>query len=55
MANSGAEKLIATALASTGMLVEEINGAPAASHPLAAYLQRNGYAASPAGFQMRRA
>jgi ATP-dependent helicase Lhr and Lhr-like helicase len=37
-----------------GLLVGEINGAPAADHPLAAYLLEAGFSPSAMGFQMRR-
>jgi ATP-dependent Lhr-like helicase len=38
-----------------GMLIEEINGAPARAHPLASTLFDAGFASSPLGFQFRRA
>ena len=37
-----------------GLLVAEINGAPAADHPFAAYLVQAGFSASAMGFHMRR-
>ena len=45
---------LARELARMGLLVAEINGAPAAGHPLAAALLRAGFTPSPAGFQIRR-
>ena len=44
---------LASELARAGLFIEEINGAPAADHPLAAFLQRAGYVSSPSGFQKR--
>jgi len=49
-----AEELAARALAGEGLLVSEINGAPAHDHPLAAYLVERGFAASTMGFNVRR-
>jgi ATP-dependent Lhr-like helicase len=49
---------IATALGKTAtiqaLLVEEINGGPAADHPLAAFLVEAGFSASAMGFNLRR-
>jgi ATP-dependent Lhr-like helicase len=36
-----------------GLLISEINGVPAADHPLAPFLIESGFYASPMGFQMR--
>jgi ATP-dependent Lhr-like helicase len=38
----------------TGLLVGEINGAPAREHALAPFLEEAGFVVSPLGFQMRR-
>jgi hypothetical protein len=38
-----------------GLLVGEINGAPAQEHAFAPYLVEAGFHASPMGYQMRRA
>ena len=38
-----------------GLLVSEINGLPAADHPLAPFLIESGFSPSAMGFQMRKA
>ncbi|MDQ3071573.1 MAG: DEAD/DEAH box helicase, partial [Acidobacteriota bacterium] len=48
-------RAIAAQLGALGLLVTEISGVPAASHPLARYLPEAGYIASPMGYQMGRA
>ena len=46
---------VAAQLASLGLLIAEINGAPAGSHPIAPYLERAGFFPSPHGYQLRHA
>ncbi|MEX2271971.1 MAG: DEAD/DEAH box helicase [Vicinamibacterales bacterium] len=53
--HSAFAKAIASRLASLGLLIAEINGAPADDHPLARHLERAGFTPSPMGFQVRRA
>jgi ATP-dependent helicase Lhr and Lhr-like helicase len=50
---STAARAIATAMARLGLLVHEINGLPAAEHPLAPYLVEAGFSPSAMGFQIR--
>ncbi len=44
---------VAHELAALGLLVAEINGAPADAHPLAPHLERAGFSRSPHGYQLR--
>jgi ATP-dependent Lhr-like helicase len=57
-AQSGAARAVATALADLarrdGLLLGEIDGAPALEHPLAAALAEAGFAGSALGFSVRR-
>jgi ATP-dependent Lhr-like helicase len=46
-------RAIATTLARLGLLVHEVNGLPAAEHPLAPYLVEAGFSPSAMGFQIR--
>lgn len=46
-------RAIATTLARLGLLVHEINGLPAAEHPLAPHLVEAGFSPSAMGFQIR--
>jgi ATP-dependent Lhr-like helicase len=46
-------RAVAATLARLGLLVVEINGLPAAEHPLAAYLVEAGFSPSAMGFQIR--
>jgi ATP-dependent Lhr-like helicase len=52
---AAADRLAAMArdVAAGGLLVGEINGAPAAEHPLAAFLVKAGFAPTALGFQIR--
>ena len=50
---SARARLAATA-AGAGLLVAEINGRPAAEHPLAAFLVEAGFSASAMGFNVSR-
>jgi ATP-dependent Lhr-like helicase len=52
-AQSTSARAIATALARLALLVHEINGLPAAEHPLAPYLVEAGFSPSAMGFQIR--
>jgi ATP-dependent Lhr-like helicase len=54
-AHSATARALATTLARLGLLVHEINGFPAAEHPLAAYLVEAGFSPSAMGFQIRHA
>jgi ATP-dependent Lhr-like helicase len=47
-------RAISTTLARLGLLVQEINGLPAAAHPLAAFLIEAGFSPSAMGFQIRQ-
>ena len=51
--HSAAAAAVASELAAMGLLVNEINGAPAADHPLARHLERAGFSFSPHGYQVR--
>jgi ATP-dependent helicase Lhr and Lhr-like helicase len=55
-ARAVADELAALAFAGThgGLLIAEINGTPAAEHPLAAYLVESGFASSTMGFNVSR-
>jgi ATP-dependent Lhr-like helicase len=53
IAREVAARLAATA-SSTGLLVADINGRPAAEHPLAAFLVEAGFSASAMGFNVSR-
>jgi ATP-dependent Lhr-like helicase len=55
-ARAVADELAALAFAGThgGLLIAEIDGMPAAEHPLAAYLVASGFAASAMGFNVSR-
>jgi ATP-dependent Lhr-like helicase len=55
-ARAVADELAALAFAGThgGLLIAEIDGMPAAEHPLAAYLVESGFAASAMGFNVSR-
>ena len=52
-ARSTTARAVATTLARLGLLVFEVNGLPAAEHPLAAYLVDAGFSPSAMGFQIR--
>ena len=52
-AQSMTGRAVAKALARMGLLVQEINGSPAAEHPLAAHLIEAGFNPSAMGFQIR--
>ena len=54
-AQSATARALASTLARLGLLVHEINGLPAAEHPLAAYLVEAGFSPSAMGFQIRHA
>ena len=51
--HSATAAALATELASLGLLIAEINGAPADAHPLARHLERAGFTPSPHGYQVR--
>jgi len=53
-AQSTTGRAVAKALARIGLLVHEINGAPAVDHPLAGYLVEAGFSPSAMGFQIRQ-
>ena len=53
MARAVAARLAATAVTG-GLLVAEINGRPAAEHPLAAFLVEAGFSGSAMGFNVSR-
>ena len=42
-------------LSALGLLLSEINGRPAADHPIARHLEQHGFSLSPHGYQVRRA
>ena len=54
-ARSTTARALASTLARFRLLVQEVNGIPAADHPLAAYLIEAGFNPSAMGFQIRQA
>jgi len=52
-ARSTTARALATTLARLGLLVHEVNGLPAAEHPLSPYLIEAGFSPSAMGFQIR--
>jgi ATP-dependent Lhr-like helicase len=54
-ARSTTARALARTLARFRLLVQEINGLPAAEHPLAPYLVEAGFNPSAMGFQIRQA
>jgi ATP-dependent Lhr-like helicase len=52
--HSATAAAVAAELASLGLLIAEINGLPAADHPLARHLERAGFTPSPHGYRLHR-
>jgi ATP-dependent Lhr-like helicase len=52
-ARSTTARALAATLARLGLLVHEVNGLPAAQHPLSPYLVEAGFSPSAMGFQIR--